>query len=59
MPYAKLSDNDKGFNCSKCKKRHEYSPYVYAHTNIELVHTCDCGAKHIIIDLNATPEELC
>ena len=54
-----MTDDDKGFNCSKCKKRHEYTPYVYAHTNIELIHTCDCGAKRIIIDLNATPEELC
>ncbi len=51
-------DVSKGFNCSQCKKYHAYTGYVYAHTNIELTHTCDeCGAKHIIIDLNAYPEE--
>lgn len=48
--------DDKGFNCTQCKKRHEYTGYVFAHSNIELTHTCTCGAKHIIIDLTATHE---
>jgi transcription elongation factor Elf1 len=52
-----MPDDDKGFSCTQCKKRHEYSPYVYAHSNIELVHTCDCGAKHIIIEYKAYPED--
>lgn len=37
----------KGFAC-ECGKFHEFCAYVYAHWNIELVHTCTpgCGAKH-------------
>lgn len=40
----------KGFTCV-CGKEHKFPPYVYAHWNVELVHTCElsdggCGAKH-------------
>jgi len=51
-------DTTKGFFCTSCKKYHAYDGYVYAHTKIELTHTCTCGAKHIIIELNAYPKEI-
>jgi len=37
-----------GFTCTKCEKWHMFGGYVAAHTNVELVHTCDCGAKHSV-----------
>jgi hypothetical protein len=36
---------NKGYTCKKCQKYHEFPAYVYAHMNIDLVHTCDCGNK--------------
>lgn len=36
-----------GFDCSQCNKRHEFGPYVAAHWDMMLIHTCDgCGALH-------------
>ena len=40
-----LSD---GFNCSTCGTYQKYSAYVFAHWDIELIHTCECNAKHRI-----------
>ena len=37
---------EKGFNCTQCKKWHDFGGYVAAHYEIMLTHTCDCGAKH-------------
>ena len=52
-----MKTDNKGFTCTQCKKYHPFDAYVYAHTNIELVHTCDCGKKHIIIECGAYPED--
>ena len=41
-----------GFTC-ECGKFHEFTPYVAAHSNEELVHTCPCGKKHIIVRMQA------
>lgn len=39
---------EKGFKC-ECGKYHEYPGYVFAHYDVELIHTCeDCGRKHLI-----------
>lgn len=44
----------KGFTC-ECGTWHDFSPYVYGHWRVELVHTCpDCGAKHDIFMGRAT-----
>lgn len=39
-----------GFTCTKCEKWHMFSCYVAAHRDVELIHTCDCGAKHSVLD---------
>lgn len=39
-----------GFTCTECKKWHMFGVYVAAHAHVELVHTCDCGAKHRVLD---------
>ena len=39
----------KGFDCTACKKRHDFPAYVFAHWREVITHTCDCGAKHEII----------
>jgi hypothetical protein len=37
-----------GFDC-ECGERHEYPPYVAAHYDEPLLHTCKkCGRKHNI-----------
>ena len=50
-------DPIKGFRCSGCNQRHEFPPYVYAHWDEELTHTCDCGVRHIIVNGTATQED--
>lgn len=45
----------KGFTCTKCRKEHRFSFYVYAHADESLEHTCTCGAKHRIRNFAATP----
>jgi Zn ribbon nucleic-acid-binding protein len=47
---VKIIWNDKetmviGHICPTCGKEHKWSVYVFAHYDIELVHTCDCGQK--------------
>ncbi len=38
-----------GFTCT-CGTAHKFPPYVYAHFDERLIHTCDnCGAKHSIL----------
>lgn len=44
VPSEKLA---KSFTCS-CGKEHAFVPYVFAHWDVMLVHTCDCGALHHI-----------
>lgn len=39
----------KGFTC-ECGQEHEYSGYVYAHWDIQLVKTCEeCGREYTIL----------
>jgi hypothetical protein len=37
----------KGFTC-ECGIVNEFPGYVYAHWDVELVHTCKCARKHVI-----------
>lgn len=42
----------KGFRCRTCGKTHPFTPYVYAHADEPLTHTCNqCGAEHSILRL--------
>ena len=40
----------KGYICEglHCGRYHKFPAYVYAHYDIELIHTCECGAKNVI-----------
>ena len=44
----------KGFTCSKCGTYHDFALYVYAHWHDDLIHNCECGAKHRILMGKAT-----
>ncbi len=51
--------NDKGFpkgHICSCGEFTEWPAYVFAHTHVELVYTCDCGDKTLIYNLEATGE---
>ena len=42
----------KGFTCL-CGKYHAYSMYVFAHSDVELVFTCDvCGRKYTVLNFD-------
>jgi hypothetical protein len=43
-----IQSSDNGFQCLECSKWHPFTPYVIAHRRENIVHTCDCGATHII-----------
>lgn len=43
----------KGYECKACGKFHRFGAWVYAHTHVNLTHTCDCGQKHTIINCMA------
>ena len=44
----------KGYNCKTCGKWHDFSPYVYAHSFVDLTHKCDdCGAEYRIRNCTA------
>ena len=45
---AKRAPLRKSWTC-ECGKEHEFPGYVYAHWDVQLVHTCDCGRKHSIL----------
>lgn len=51
-----MKNGNDGFTC-ECGKFHKYPAYVIAHWDIELVHKCDCGRKHIILCGDATLKE--
>lgn len=39
-----------GFVC-ECGKEYECAGYVYAHMNVELLHTCkECGRVHSVLE---------
>jgi hypothetical protein len=33
----------------KCGLQNEFAPYVFAHWNVQIVHSCDCGRKNCIL----------
>jgi hypothetical protein len=39
----------KGHVCGKCRKRHRWPRYVYAHWRDIIVHTCTCGEKATLV----------
>lgn len=41
----------------ECGKSHELGGYVAAHWNDKLIHTCECGRKHIIENGTLSLEE--
>ena len=42
-------DLPSGYDCPVCDMSHTFASYVYAHTHVDLIHTCDdCGAKNLI-----------
>jgi hypothetical protein len=43
-----------GFYCTGCKKPSYFGAYVAAHWDMPLIHTCDCGAKHDVLQGTAT-----
>jgi hypothetical protein len=45
-------DNDHvvGFRCTECGAEHLYTPYVHAHWDCDVTHTCrSCAAQHVVI----------
>lgn len=42
----------KGFNC-ECGKHHVYTSYIYVRPHEELIHTCSCRRKHVIVMFEA------
>ena len=42
-----------GYYC-RCHKFHLFHAYVYAHMNIDLIHTCSCGRQYNIFQGVAT-----
>lgn len=51
-----MSDLTKGFTC-ECGKYEKYSVYVYAHWDVKLIFTCECGIKYSIIKGRATKQK--
>jgi len=45
-----------GFGCSNCHTYNEYPGYVFAHWNMALKFTCQCGEKYTILRGNATKQ---
>ena len=43
-----MSEQPTGFTCQTCGKRHGFGVYVAAHWEDALIHTCECGAKHLL-----------
>jgi len=46
MAMKKLPKLPKTAKCPKCGKETGLSGYVYAHWDIELCRTCECGCYH-------------
>ena len=42
------------WKCPNCDRVHALGPYVFAHWDDDLQHTCDCGHKHSILRGNVT-----
>lgn len=36
------------WKCTGCGTEHDLPAYVHAHWDDELIHTCECGAKHSV-----------
>lgn len=41
-------ESPSGFHCTACGKVARFDVYVYAHWDMRLNHTCECGQKHVI-----------
>jgi hypothetical protein len=39
----------KGYACEACGTEHRFPAYVYAHWEVRITHSCDCGAKHSVL----------
>ena len=52
-----MKKDEYGYDCA-CGKHHHYPPYVIAHQNDELIHTCECGRRNSILGLVATIGDL-
>ena len=42
-----------GYSCKTCAKWHKFDHYALAHSHVELVHRCDCGAEHVLLNNRA------
>ena len=56
-----MDKNPKAYLC-KCTRTNEFSDYVFEHWNEHLLHTCECGRKHVIyqgqaIEVDTTLDE--
>lgn len=38
------------FTCTGCNEVHEFAAWVCAHWYETITHTCDCGAKHDLLE---------
>jgi len=36
--------------CPQCSRRHALHAWALAHSDEEIVHTCECGAKNTLLD---------
>lgn len=43
-------DLPESFTCTGCNKVHELGAWVCAHWYETITHTCDCGAKHDLLE---------
>ena len=48
MSAKKPVDLPKSYLCTQCHTEHQFPGYVYAHWDVDITHTCDCGARHNI-----------
>jgi len=44
-----MSNLPRGYDCPNCSKTNKFVPYVYAHWNDLLTHTCECGQTHSLL----------
>jgi hypothetical protein len=43
-----MPDLPKGYTCA-CGKEHRFPSYVYAHWDMLLTHTCECGRENEMV----------
>jgi len=47
----------KGYDCPACGRFHRFSPWVYAHWDIAITHSCNCGVEATILMGRAYPPD--